>query len=155
MHTAKLASAFGNSSLAGDGGMVGVKFHIARNEQVQQAIMVVVAPSRSSGPSSELHTGFLGHVRECPIMIVVEETVLSKIRNVDIRPAIIVIVAHGNPEAPALVGYARFVGDVGERAVVVVMKQHGARSCFLTFQYRKGGAVEQINVQPTVVVVVE
>ena len=135
--------------------MVRVKFHVARNEQVQQAIVVVIAPRRSCGPSSQCHTGFFRHLRKRAIVIVVVETVFSKIRHVDVRPAIIIVVAHGYAEAPSLVRYTCFFRNVGESAVVIVVKQHAARSGFFPFQGSKRGTVEQIDVQPAVVVIVD
>src|ERR1700674_2920117 len=135
--------------------MVRVKFHVARNEQVQQAIAVVIAPRRSCGPSSQCHTGFLRHVRKRSIMIVVVEAVFSKIRDIDVRPAIIIVIAYSYAEAPPLVRYTCFVRNVSESAVVIVVKQHGARSGFLPLQRGKRGTVEQIDVQPPVVVKVD
>jgi hypothetical protein len=37
--------------LAGDGLVVHVKFHIARHEEIEPAVVVVVAPGRSCGPA--------------------------------------------------------------------------------------------------------
>ena len=88
-------------------------------------------------------------------MIVVVETVLSIIGNVQVRPAIVIVIAHGYAEAPSLVRHARLVRDVGKRAVVIVVKQHGARSGLLPLQRTECGTVEQINVQPPVIVIVE
>ncbi len=141
-HATKLARARGDSSLACNRRTVCVKLHITRYEQIQQAIVIIIAPSWSGGPSSECHSGFFSHVCKCSIMIVMVEAIFSKIRNVDVRPAIIIVIAHGHAKAPSLVRYTGFVRNVCESAIVIVVKQHGPRRGFLAFQSGKRGTIE-------------
>src|SRR6266699_6499602 len=87
-------------------------------------------------------------------MIVVEKTVLPVVGHVDVRPAIVIVILNGYTEAPSLVCHARFFRHFGERAIVIVVQQHGARRRLLPVERGKRGPVEQINVQPAVVIVV-
>src|SRR5712691_11620176 len=146
IHAAELARTCRKSSQTGDGRMVRVKLHVAGNEQIQQAIVIVVTPRRAGGPSTQRDAGFLCHILERAILIVVIKAVLSEIRNVDVRPAVIVVVAHRDSETPTLIRDDSFVRNVCERSVMIVMEQHCARGCFLSLQSSKRRTVEQVNV---------
>src|SRR6266566_1719822 len=135
--------------------MVCIKFYVAGNEQVQEAIAVEVAPGGSCGPSSKGDTRFLSHIRKRPILIVMIETVFAIIRHVDIWPAVVVVIAHSHAKAPSLVRHARLGRYVGESAVVIVVQQHSARGWFSPLEGSKCGSIEQIDVQPAVVVIIK
>src|SRR5208282_35588 len=92
---------------------------------------------------------------ECAVVIVVVEAVLAEVRDIDIRPAIVVVVRNGDTETPALVSDARFVRHVRECAVVIVVQQHRAGRRFFTLQRAKRRSVQQVNIEPAIVVVVE
>src|SRR6516165_171676 len=96
---AKLTKACRKSALAGNGRVVDVKLHVTRHEKVQVTVMVVVAPRGSGRPASQRYTRLFGYVAERPIMIVVVQPVLSKVRNVNVGPAIVVVVAHRDAES--------------------------------------------------------
>src|SRR5258708_5862405 len=53
--------------------MVLIKLYVARNEQIEEAVMVVVSPRRSGRPAAERDARFLRDIRECTVMIVVVE----------------------------------------------------------------------------------
>ena len=135
--------------------MVGIELHVTWHKQIQQAIPIIVAPSWPCGPTTKSDAGFLSHISEGSIVIVVIETVLSVIRNVNVRPAIIIVIAYSHAESPSLIRHASFGSYVGEGAVVIVVQQHSAGIWLLPFQGSKRGAVEQKDVQPAVVVIIK
>src|SRR5262249_29384039 len=61
----------------------------------------------------------------------------------------------GDSESPAFVSDTSFVGDIGERAVMVVMQEHGTGSGCFALERGKGRAIHEIDVEPTIVVIVE
>src|SRR5207248_4012399 len=154
-HAAILACAQADSTLPSDRRMVGIELHVTWHKQIQQAIPIIVAPSWPCGPTTKSDAGFLRHISKRSIVIVVIEAVLSVICNVDVRPAIIIVIAYSHAESPSLIRHASFRSFIGEGAVMIVVQQHSAGSWLLPFQGSKRGAVEQIDVQPAVVVIIK
>ena len=82
------------------------------------------------------------------------EAVLAVVGDVEVFPSVVVVVADADALAPAGCGEAGFRGDVGEGAVVIVAVEvvggrlPGGKSFEL-------GAIDQEDVGPSVVVVVE
>src|SRR5712664_1958839 len=144
---------------SGDRRIVQVELHVAGDVKVQLAVAVVVAERRARGPdglrAADRYARLLCKVCERAVMIVVIDTILAVIRDVQIRPAVIVEVAHGHAKPPSLIGYACLFGDVGKRAVVIVMKQSRAGRLPFALESIKGRSINQINVRPSVVVIVK
>src|SRR5690349_8435631 len=88
-------------------------------------------------------------------MIVVIEAVLGVIRYVQVGPAVVVVVPHGHAESPALVGHACFVRNVSKSAVVIVVKESGTGRLSFSMQRTESRTIDQINVRPAIVVVIE
>ena len=154
VQTAKLASAFRDAIFAWEWRLLKTELGIAGDKQIQQAIMIVITPGRTRRPSAERDASFLCDVRKGPIMIVVIKPVLAKIGDVDIWPTVIVVVAYRNTEAPAFICHSSTGSDIGESAVVIVVKEHGAGYWSLPPFRLSGRAVQEIDVQPAIVVVV-
>src|SRR5579859_3140702 len=150
-----LASPFGDAVFPGEHGMVEVVIDVAGNEKIKQAIVVVVSPGGAGGPVLESDAGPFGDVGEGAVVVVVIEAVFAVVGYVDVRPAIVVVVGDGDAEAPALVSDAGLVSDVSKRAVMVVVEEHGAGRWFPALNGGDRGTVEEINVEPAVVVVIE
>src|SRR5437762_125557 len=153
-HAAILACAQAKSTLPSDGGMFGIEPHVTWHKQIQQAIPIIVAPSWPCGPTAKSDAGFLRSISKRSIVIVVIETVLSVVGNVDVRPAIIVVIAHSHAESPSLIRHAGFGSYIGEGAVMIVVQEHSAGSGLLPFQRSKRGPIEQVDVQPAVIVII-
>ena len=83
------------------------------------------------------------------------EPVFAKIGYIDIGPAIVIVIADHNAKAPSLVGHSGFVSYVGESSVVIVVEQHGPRRGLCALQRGKRRPVQQINVEPSIIVIVE
>src|SRR6202167_6570111 len=85
---AKLAEPGWKPSFAGDWWIIGVEFHIARNKQIQEAIVIVVAPGRARGPSTQRDSSLFRDVGKGSVVIVVVEARLVGNRNVCVRRAL-------------------------------------------------------------------
>ncbi len=138
------------------GGLVRhVVVNVAGDEEIEAAVAVVVSPGCAGGPVAERHACFFGDVGEGAVVVVVIEAVLAEVADVDVGPAVVVIVGDGDADTPALVGNAGFFGDVGEGAVVIVVKERSFGCGGFSGQGVGGGAVDEIDVEPAIVVVVD
>src|ERR1700730_3295900 len=135
--------------------MIGIKLDGTRHKQIQTTTAVVIAPSSTRGPASYCYSRLFSDVAECTIVIVAIEAILAKVRDVDIRPAIVIEICDGYSEAPALVGDSGFFGHVSEGTVTIVVEQHGPGRGLSSLQRGKCGAVQHIDIQPAVVIVVD
>src|SRR5215470_5508396 len=144
---AKLAGTRGQAVSARGGRVIGIELHVARYEEIQQSIVVVVAPGGTGRPPTEGHAGGFGDIRERAVVVVVVQTVFAVIRNVKIRPAIVVVVGCRYPKSPTLVGDSGLGGDVGKGAVVIVVQEHGTRRGLPALQGWIRRAIQQIDVQ--------
>src|SRR5580658_924006 len=140
------------------GKIFAVVMQISGDKQIQPPIAVVVAPCGAGMPCRrivERYAGLLGNIGKRSVVIVVVEAVLAPVRHKDIGPAVVVVVRNGHAETPAVVGHAGLGRHVGERAVVVIMKQRRVGRRLLAVERIKGRAVDDINIEPAVVVVVD
>src|SRR6185503_13307515 len=135
--------------------MCRIELHVSGDKQIGPAIAIVVSPGRPGRPSAQCNSGFLGNVGEGSIVIIVVKAILPKIRNVDVGPSVVVIISDGNAESPALIGYPGVIGHVAKRPIMIVVEQRGARCWRLTVQSGEGRAVDKVNIQPTIVVIIQ
>src|ERR1700674_3701875 len=150
-----LAGAFGDAPFSGEDGALEIVFHVTGNEEIEQTVVVVVAPGWARGPTAESDTCLFGDVGERAVVVVVVKAVLAKVRDVDVRPSVVVIVGYCHAKPPALIRNAGLFGDVSEGAIVIVVEEHGARRSLLTLHCGERGTVEQVNVEPAIAVVIE
>src|SRR5438874_1905467 len=87
-------------------------------------------------------------------MIIAIENPSIKISYVEVFPAVIVIVADCNPESPAAVVECGFRSYIAECAVVVVAVELSGVT-FARVHIFQVRTVDQVNVHPAVVVIVE
>src|ERR1700736_6242326 len=129
--------------------------HVAGDEEIEEAVAVEVAPGWSGGPAAESNTGFFGDIGEGAVVIIVIQAIFAEVGDVDVRPSIVVVVGDGNAEAPALVGDAGFRCDIGESTVMIVVEESGVRRGLGAFHGSDSRAVEEVDVEPAIVVVIE
>src|SRR4029077_2091917 len=119
------------------------------------AVVVVIAESRAGAPATGIaHAGFSSDVGERSIAIVVIEHGAVEISNVEIFPSVVVVVANRQAEAPSTVRDPGFGAYVGEGAVVIVAVELVGMALAGAHVFQ-GGAVDQEDVHPAVVVVIE
>ena len=124
------------------------------DEEVKTAVIVEVEPYRAGGPAGRSKAGFLGHVGERAVAIVLVENAASIGCDEDIRPPVVVVVTDGNAHSESSARHARSFGHIGERAVAIVLVK-----CIV--DRLSGGpeiarpAVHQVDIHPAIVVVVE
>src|SRR5882762_4565955 len=154
-NAAKLAKIGRNYPLSCDRWMIKIKLHVSWNKQIEPPVVVIITPRRSCRPSPQCHPSLLGDVGKSAVVVVVIQPVLAVVCDVDVRPAVIIVVPHGHAKSPAFVRDARLFGDIGKSAVMVIVEQHGSRRSLLPFQCRHRGTIQEINIEPAVVVIVE
>ena len=135
--------------------MVDVVVDVTGDKQIETAVAVIVAEGGAGGPVAKLHPGLFGDVGKGAVVIVAVEAIPAEVRHKNVGPAIVVVVADGNAEAPAIVGDAGLLGDVGEGAVVVVVEERGVGRGDFAGERVVRRSVDEIDVEPAVVVVVE
>src|SRR5260221_1923366 len=124
------------------------------NEQIEFAVIVVVKPDGAGRPTRGGEAGFFGNVGESAVAIVAIENVAAILGNVEIGEAVPVVISDCNTHSVAATRYAPLLRDVAAGVVAIVfVKRVAQRRIWLvevTFS-----AVDEINVHPAVVVVIE
>src|ERR1700744_4225086 len=96
-----------------------VEVDIMRNEEIDEAIVVVIAEGQSRGPALvAVETGFFRHVGKRTVMVVAVEDYAAEATDSHVGPTIIVEITHCNTHSPAGIADAGLVGHVGEGAIV-------------------------------------
>src|SRR4051812_26105402 len=126
-HSTELARRSRNAALARRWRMVRVKLQAPGDEQIQEAIMVIVSPCRPRGPAPESDACLVCEIAETTVVIIVIQAVFPKVSDVKVSPAIIVVVANRDSESPAFVGHSRFLCHICKGPVVIFSKKHRAR----------------------------
>ena len=126
----------------------------AADEEIELAIVVVVEPDGATTPAGRRHAGLVRHVGESAIAIVVIENAARVLGHVQVGQAIAVVVAHRHPHPVGAAAHTGLRGDVAEGPIPVVaiegVAQRGRRRIEVA-----GTAVDQVNVHPAVVIVVQ
>src|SRR6267143_2496921 len=124
------------------------------DEEVKTAIIVEVEPYRAGGPAGRSKAGFLSHVGERAVAIVLVENASSIGCDEDIRPPVVVVVTDGNAHSESSARHPRSFGHIGERAVAIVLVKCIAVRLIGGPEIARP-AVHQVNVHPAIIVVVE
>ena len=93
---------------------LGREVHVVPDEEIQEAIAVVIQERRAGAPSGIIHPGLAGDVGEGAIAVVVVQDVVPDVCHVQIEKPIVVIVAGRCPHAVADVTDARTLGHIDE-----------------------------------------
>src|SRR5437867_12075527 len=125
-NASKLAKIGGNNALSRDRWVVNIKFHVTWNKQIEQSVVVIIAPRWSSGPAPQWHTGLLGDIGKSTVVVVVIQAVFAIVRHVNIWPAAIIVIANGHAESATFVCHARFFRAITTCPVVLVAQTHGS-----------------------------
>ena len=142
-------------------GIVGTKYiqclvivDKAGYEQIQLTVVVIVKPHGAGGPAGCGHTCFLRDVSKCSVAVVVIKNIAAITCDIEIDPAIAVIIGSGDAHTKTGSSHSCFVGDVSESAVMIIMVEgvlQRGRRC----KEIRWSTVDQINIHPTVVVIIQ
>ena len=133
-----------------------IEVDVVADEEVEVAVFVVVEKCAAGVPAQAIleQASLLGYVGKSAVAVVAEERILAVVADEEIVPAVVVVVAHAAGLAPAAAGEAGLECDVGKRAVAIVFEEMANR--LLAFgKAFEAPAVDEENVDPVVVVVVE
>ncbi len=132
-----------------------IKIHVVCNHQIQLAVPVVVHERASRSPClfRSSNASFVTHVLKYSV-IIAEQTVVPVVRDVEIVPTIVVVIADAHSLPPPSRFQSRHFRHVGKRAVVIVVVKMIRRRVSSSWTI-ESGPVNQENIRPTVVVVVE
>ena len=121
------------------------------------AVAIVVEKSAAGAPAHlfVVDSGFARHVGKCAVAVVVEQNVVSPEAAEEIVPAVVVVVADADAGLPAGARQAGFFGDVGECSVAIIFVELRGRRLSRRPFLVEARSVGQINVEPSVVVVIE
>src|SRR6266446_5529710 len=100
-----------------------VPVHVARDEEIQLAVVIIVEKSGRDGPPATPDTRLGGNVSEGAISVVVIENVFAIAGDVEIGIAVVVVIADGHAHAVVSVAgicQTSLLGHVGETAVLVL-----------------------------------
>ena len=141
--------------------LVDLPLTIVRDEQVQAAVVIVVEPSGGDGPHllsvqhRAAHAGFVCNIRKGAVVVVMKQLIPGYIGEKDVRPAVVVVVSDGDADAVALALHSGALGNIGVSAVAVIVEQAVPILRRLFLERWDGRAVDEVNVQVAVVVVIE
>src|SRR5438034_5047819 len=85
-----------------------IKIDVVGDEEIEFAVTIVVDKRAASVPTLAVpaHAGFVGHIGERAIAVIVVKHVLAKVACEEILKAVVVVVTNANALSPAGVGYA-------------------------------------------------
>src|SRR6267378_969747 len=101
-----------------------VPIQIARNDQVQTSIAIVVDETSSGAPAASSHSRLGRNIRKSPVAIVVVQSVPTEISDQQVRVSVIVVVPGRYSHAVSSALHPCGFRNVGKSAVVVVI-EHG------------------------------
>src|SRR6185437_10984496 len=133
-----------------------VEIHIVGDHQVELAVSVVIheCATRAPGFARAGHAGFFRQFAKGAVIVVIE-AVFAVIGDIQIFPAIIIVIPHAHALPPAgSSSQPRLHRHVGESSVVIVAVKMVGWS-FSRGKAGEGGAVDDEDVGPAIVVVVE
>ncbi len=131
-----------------------VEVNESPDEEVEASIVIVVEPNRAGRPPRSGDSCTFGHISEGAVAIITIENAASVLRDVEIGKAVRIVVTHRNAHPVATARDAGRLGDVRKCSVAVVVvecvSQRMGRSIKIALP-----AVDQIDVHPPVIVIVE
>ena len=120
----------------------------------RSAVPIVIGETAAGRPAAAADAGGLGHVRERAVVVVAVQVVAAERGDVEILPAVAVHVRGADAHAPARAADAGAVGDVFELPAAEVAVERAARRLGSVGAVDRQG-IDEVDVQPAVVVVVE
>src|SRR5208282_1539631 len=118
------------------------------------AVVVVIEPHGARTPAGAGDAGPFGHICECAIAIVAIKNVAAELRDTEVGESVAVVITDGDAHAVSAACHSSLFRYVGEGAVAIVPVERIAERARRRIKICLA-AVDQIDVHPAVVVVVE
>ncbi len=134
-----------------------IQREIIANKKIEVAVPVVVEKSTACAPANLrlVKAGFMRDIGKRAISVVAEKNVVSPETAKQVIPSIIVVIAYADTGLPTGTRQSRFFGDVGKRAIAVVLVQMRGRRFSWRPMRVQPISIGEIDVQPSVMVIVE
>ena len=134
--------------------VLGGPLHVIADEEVEQAVAIVIEPEgRGAEAEAVAESALGGDVDECAFAGVAKEAVLADAGDENVGKAVVVVIADGDAHAVHFNVETGAMGDVGEGAVAIIAIE--AECGALAFVPRPVHAIDQQDVLPAVGVVIE
>src|SRR5579863_9929612 len=85
--------------VAADFAVLGVPEHVAGDEEVEMAVVIVIEEARRTAPASGFDARFGGYVGEGAVAIIVVEDIFSVVRDVEVGEAIVIVISDSDAHA--------------------------------------------------------
>ena len=141
----------------GGGSFRRIELDVIADQEVEMAVAVVVKKRAPGAPANLLivNSGLVGNVGERAVAVVVEQDVVPPEAAEQIIPAVVVVVAHADSSLPAGARQSGFLRDISEGSVAIIFVEMGCRCLALRPVFAESRSVGQVDIEPTVVVIVE
>src|SRR5882724_3407170 len=134
--------------------VIGRPLHIVADEQIEQAVAVVIEPDRRRAePYMTAKAAGFSYINKCSFAGVLEQAALTDTGDEDVGESVIVVVADCDSHAVHLDIKTGFVGNVDESPVAIIVVKTQCAS--YTFMSGPIGSVDQQDVLPAVSVVIK
>jgi len=120
------------------------------------AVAVIIDKGASGAPgfAGACNAGLFADIGERAVTIVVIQNVFAEVSDVKIFPAVVVVIADADALAPSGVEQAALPSDIGKCTIMIVVVEM-AGGGFGSGKTFEGGAVDDEDVRPAVIVVIE
>ena len=135
--------------------VIQIELDISGDEEVQQAVAVVISPCCPCAPTLSSDARFLSGVGKRSVSVIAIQARDTVVADIHVRVSVIVVVAYSNAETPPLIRHSRLVGHIFKAPIAQVAVQRGPGRLFLPLQGLEGGAVDKIHVRSPVAVVIK
>ena len=124
------------------------------HKQIETSVMIVVKPDSARCPTRSRHARFLGNVGKRAIPVVAIKNAPPILCDIKIGVSIPVVVTGRHSHAIASARHTRLFGHVRESAVAIIVVE-GVSQRMHRSKKIAGAAIDEVNIHPTVVVVIE
>jgi hypothetical protein len=142
---------------SGGWNLVRIQLDEIAHEKIEVAVPVVIEESAAGAPAAFFlkKAGLMRNIGKGAISVVMKENVMAPEAAEQVVPSIVVVIAYANAGLPAGAPQARLLRHVGKGAVAVVLVQMRGRLLARRPMRIEAISIGQVDVQPSVIVVVE
>jgi hypothetical protein len=129
---------------------------VVGHEQIEVAVCIEVQETSTGAHLfARRHTGRLGHVRERAVPVISVKEIRPEIVQVKVRIPIVVVITHADSQMVGTIGQTGGHGHVGELPTAIVSIERIARRRFRHRSSGQRGPVQEQNIDPAIIVVIE